>query len=159
ALSYADWSVLPADVETQVFREALPLDESRRAEILAPFDVLCLMRERTALPGSLLRRLPNLKLVVTTGMGNASVDMATAKELGIPVCGTGGAGGNVTGELLWGLIIGLARHIPEEHNAVREGRWQVSVGDELGGRTLGVLGLGRLGSHAARVGRAFDMDV
>lgn len=163
ALTTADWTVLPPGTETHVFREALPADESVQVEMLAPFDIICLMRERTAMPASLLRRLPNLKLIVTTGMGNRVVDTNAARDLGIPVCGTGGGGGggggNSTGELLWGLIIGLARNIPAEHQAIREGGWQVRVGEHIGGRTLGVLGLGELGSHAARIARAFDMNV
>lgn len=158
ALQSADWSVLPPDAEITVFREALPEDEAERAAALLPFDVICMMRERTAMPRSLLERLPNLKLLNTTAMGNRTTDMAAAKELGITVCGTGGAG-NGTAELTWGLLIGLARHLAAEQEAMRQGRWQLTLGDDLIGHTLGLLGLGNIGARVARVARAFDMDV
>jgi phosphoglycerate dehydrogenase-like enzyme len=158
ALKSADWSVLPSDAEITVFHEALPDDEAKRAEALLPFDVICMMRERTAMPRSLLERLPNLKLLNTTAMGNRTTDMAAAKELGITVCGTGGAG-NGTAELTWGLIIGLARHIHREYDAMRRGEWQVSLGDDLIGHTLGLLGLGNIGARVAKAGQAFGMNV
>jgi phosphoglycerate dehydrogenase-like enzyme len=158
AREIADWTVLPDDVEITVFREALPEDEAERAAALQPFDIVCMMRERTPMPRSLLERLPNLKLLTTTAMVNRQTDMAGAKELGITVCGTTGAG-NGTAELTWGLLIGLARHIPEEHRNMREGRWQLTLGDDLIGHTLGLLGLGTIGSRVAKVGAAFGMDV
>jgi len=158
ALKSADWSVLPPEAEITVFRDALPGDEAQRAAALLPFDVICMMRERTPMPRSLLERLPNLKLLITTGMGNRLTDMAAAKELGITFCGTGGAG-NGTAELTWGLLIGLARHIHPEYDAMRQGRWQLTLGDDLIGHTLGLLGLGNIGARVARVARAFDMDV
>jgi phosphoglycerate dehydrogenase-like enzyme len=158
ALKSADWSVLPPDAEITVFHEALPEDEAKRAEALQPFDVICMMRERTAMPRSLLERLPNLKLLNTTAMGNRTTDMAAAKELGITVCGTGGAG-NGTAELTWGLIIGLARHVHAEYDAMRRGKWQLTLGDDLIGHTLGLLGLGNIGARVAKVGQAFGMDV
>jgi phosphoglycerate dehydrogenase-like enzyme len=116
------------------------------------------MRERTPFPRERLERLPNLKLLVTTGMGNAAIDMEAARELGITVAGTGGTPTH-TAELTWALILALARHIPAEDRAVREGGWQHTVGLELAGRTLGVIGLGRLGSQVARIGEAFGMEV
>ena len=158
ALNSADWKSLPSDVEITALREALPEDEAARAAALQPFDIICMMRERTPMPRSLLERLPNLKLLTTTAMVNRQTDMAAAKELGITVCGTGGAGSG-TAELTWGLIIGLARHISAEHQNMRDGRWQLTLGDDLIGHTLGLLGLGNIGTRVAKVGLAFGMDV
>jgi phosphoglycerate dehydrogenase-like enzyme len=158
ALTSADWSILPPDVEITVFREALPEAEAKRAGVLHPFDIICMMRERTPMPRGLLERLPNLKLLTTTAMVNRQTDMAAARELGITVCGSGGAG-NGTAELTWGLIIGLARHISAEHEDMRDGRWQLTLGDDLIGHTLGLLGLGNIGARVAKVGLAFGMDV
>ncbi len=129
ALSSADWTVLPPDAEITVFNEALPTDEAARAAAIADFEVICLMRERTAFPRSLLERLPRLKLLNTTAMGNRTIDMAAARELGITVCGTRGAG-NGTAELTWGLIIGLARKMYVERDAMQAGggrrRWAMT---------------------------------
>jgi phosphoglycerate dehydrogenase-like enzyme len=158
ARSTADWTTLPADVEITVFHEALPEDEAARAAALQPFDVICMMRERTPMPRSLLERLPNLKLLTTTAMVNRQTDMAAARELGITVCGSGGAG-NGTAELTWGLIIGLARHINAEHQNMKDCRWQLTLGDDLIGHTLGLLGLGNIGARVAKVGQAFGMNV
>jgi phosphoglycerate dehydrogenase-like enzyme len=158
ARATADWTTLPPDVDITVFHEALPEDEAQRAMALEPFDVICMMRERTPMPRSLLERLPNLKLLTTTAMVNRQTDMDAAKELGITVCGSGGAG-NGTAELTWGLIIGLARHISAEHQNMREGRWQLTLGDDLIGHTLGLLGLGNIGARVAKVALAFGMDV
>jgi phosphoglycerate dehydrogenase-like enzyme len=116
------------------------------------------MRERTPFPKSLIERLPDLKLLVTTGMRNAAIDMAAARERGITVCGTEGSSVD-TAELAWGLILGAARRIAEDHQAMRQGLWQTRIGNRMAGKTLGVLGLGRLGSAVARVGFAFDMQV
>jgi phosphoglycerate dehydrogenase-like enzyme len=151
ARAFADWDSLDADVVT--FRE-----HSDDIDQLEPFDVIMAMRERTPFTRERLERLPNLKLLVTTGMGNAAIDMEAARALGITVAGTGGTPTH-TAELTWGLILALARHIPAEDRAVREGGWQHTVGLELAGRTLGVIGLGRLGSQVARIGEAFGMDV
>jgi phosphoglycerate dehydrogenase-like enzyme len=117
------------------------------------------MRERTAFPKSLVDRLPKLKLLITTGMRNASFDMAALKDRGITVCGTGGPGGGNedTAELAWGLILGAVRRIAEDHALMRHGGWQTRVGNRVAGKTLGLLGLGRLGSAVARVGLAFGM--
>src|SRR5262249_15845066 len=122
------------------------------------FEVLVAMRERTQFPRSLLERLPRLKLLVTTGMRNVAIDSKAAAELGIVVCGTGMLT-PPTAELTWGLLIGLARHIPHEAEQMRKGAWQTTIGTGLSGKTLGVLGLGKLGSEVARVGKAFHMDV
>jgi phosphoglycerate dehydrogenase-like enzyme len=151
----ADWKSLPAEVV--VFRDHLS-DESRVAARLADFDVIVAMRERTPFPRSLLERLPRLRLLVTTGMRNASIDLRAAGERGVVVSGTAGLP-SPTAELTWALILALVRHVPREDRATREGRWQETLGTTLKGRTLGVLGLGQLGSRVARVGTAFEMDV
>ena len=151
ARRYGDWDSL--DAEVVVFT-----DHHDDIGHLEPFDVIMAMRERTPFPRERLRRLPNLKLLVTTGMGNAAIDTDAARELGITVAGTGGTPTH-TAELTWGLILGLARQIPEEDARVRAGGWQQTVGFELAGRTLGVIGLGRLGSQVARIGEAFGMHV
>jgi phosphoglycerate dehydrogenase-like enzyme len=153
----ADWTDLPAGTEVQVFADHLKgLGEV--AARLADFDAVVAMRERTAFPRALLEKLPRLKLLVTTGMRNASIDVAAAVERGVVVCGTSGLG-YPTAELTWGLILALLRRIPTEDRATREGQWQVSCGLGVNGKTLGVIGLGNLGSRVAKVGRAFEMDV
>lgn len=157
APAMADWSRLPAGCQVEFFREHMP-DEETRARRLRPFQVIVAMRERTPFPASLLRRLPELRLLVTTGMRNASIDVAAAAGLGIVVAGTRGLG-TPTAELTWGLILGLTRHIAEEDRAMRAGGWQSTIGPGLAGKTLGVLGLGNLGSQVATVGRAFGMEV
>jgi phosphoglycerate dehydrogenase-like enzyme len=157
ARSYADWSVLPKDVEVVVFNDHLAELEPLAAR-LAGFEVVCIMRERTPFTRALFERLPRLKLLVTTGPRNASIDLAAARERGVTVSGTG-ALGYPTAELAWGLILGLARRIPVEDRAMREGRWQSTIGVDLKGKRLGVIGLGRLGSRVAAVGRAFEMEV
>jgi len=157
ALSMADWKSLPTGTEVVEFQDHLA-DEEALAARLADFDIIMALRERTPFPRSLLERLPKLKLLITAGMRNASIDMKAAAERGVLVCGTAGLP-YPTAELAWGLILSLARRIPAEDRATREGRWQTSVGLGLNGKTLGVLGLGTLGSRAARVGRAFEMEV
>lgn len=157
ALSMADWKSLPKDTEVAVFQDHLA-DHDGLAARLANFDIIMALRERTPFPRSLLERLPKLKLLITAGMRNASIDMKAAAERGVLVSGTAGLP-YPTAELAWGLILSLARRIPAEDRATREGRWQTSVGLGLNGKTLGVLGLGTLGSRAARVGRAFEMEV
>ncbi|MER7015816.1 D-2-hydroxyacid dehydrogenase family protein [Saccharopolyspora sp. NPDC000359] len=160
ARDYADWDSLPAQVE--FFHEHIA-DRDELVRRLSPFAVIAAMRERTAFPREVLAALPNLELLVTTGMRNASIDMAAARELGIVVSGTGGAGADrswaPTAELTWGLIFALLRQIPAEDRSIREGGWQRGIGVEVVGRTLGVLGLGRLGTQVAQVGRVFGMDV
>jgi phosphoglycerate dehydrogenase-like enzyme len=156
ALAMADWSPLKGRVEIAVERKPFA-DEDAAAKALAESEIVCAMRERTPFPRSLLERLPRLKLLVTTGMRNAAIDVAAARERGVLVCGTEG-GGTDTAELAWGLILGAARHIAEDHRAMRDGRWQTRIGCRLEGKTLGLLGLGRLGGKVARVGLAFDMQ-
>jgi phosphoglycerate dehydrogenase-like enzyme len=155
ALDMADWSPLEGRVEIVVERKPFA-DEDEAARVLANSEIVAAMRERTPFPRSLVERLPNLKLLNTTGMRNASFDLAALRDRGVVVCGTQG-GGLDTAELTWGLIIGAARRIAEDHRAMREGLWQTRIGNRLEGKTLGVLGLGRLGSAVARVGLAFDM--
>jgi phosphoglycerate dehydrogenase-like enzyme len=157
ALEMADWSRLAGRVEIVVERKPFA-DEDEAARALAGSEIIAAMRERTPFPRSLVERLPNLKLLNTTGMRNAAFDLAALRDRGVVVCGTEG-GGLDTAELTWGLIIGAARRIAEDHHSVRQGWWQTRIGNRLAGKTLGVLGLGRLGSAVARVGLAFDMKV
>lgn len=154
ATSYADWSSLPVEVET--VREHL--DEEATAAALAGAGIVVLMRERTPLTRDLLRRLPDLRLVVTTGMRNAAIDLEACRERGIPVCGTASSKTS-TAELTWALVLGLLRQVGPESRSLAAGGWQTTVGADLAGRTLGLLGLGSIGSRVARVGGAFDMDV
>jgi phosphoglycerate dehydrogenase-like enzyme len=158
ALDMADWSALRGrGVEIVVERHPFA-DEDAAARALAGSDIVCAMRERTPFPKSLVDRLPQLKLLITTGMRNAAFDMQALKARGVTVCGTEG-GGLDTAELAWGLIIGAARRIAEDHRTMRDGGWQTRIGHRLAGKTLAVLGLGRLGAQVARVGLAFDMTV
>lgn len=153
----ADWSSMPEGTGLIAYREHYA-DPVRLVQKLRQSEIVVAMRERTAFPSGVLESLPELRLLVTTGMRNAAIDIAAATDLGILVCGTRG-GGPTTAELAWGLILSLLRHIPEEFEAVREGRWQSTLGTDLGGKTLGLLGLGNLGSHMAKVGNAFGMRV
>ena len=157
ARKITDWSVLPADVEVAVFRDHLT-DQTALAERLKDFDIVMAMRERTPFPRTLLEQLPRLQLLTTTGRRNAAIDMQAAADCKVLVCGTGGIL-YPTAELTWGLILSLLRHIPDEDQATRAGSWQVSMGQGLHGKTLGLMGLGRLGSEVARVGNAFQMAV
>jgi phosphoglycerate dehydrogenase-like enzyme len=157
ALASADWGSLGPDVEVVAFSDHLD-DRDALAARLAGFEIAVAMRERTAFDAALFARLPVLRLLVTTGMGNAAIDLGAARAAGVTVCGTGGLN-YPTAELTWGLILALLRHIPAEDAATRSGRWQTTIGEGLQGKTLGVLGLGRLGSQVARVGLAFGMHV
>ena len=157
SLKSADWSALPNDVSVHVFHNHLG-NEDAVANALGEFEVLLVMRERTPLPASLLERLPKLKLIVTTGMRNLSIDMQAARARGIDVCGTQMLPYPAF-EHAWGLILALAKNVCAEDRLMREGGWQAGPTTGLKGRTLGVLGLGKLGSQAARVGNAFDMNV
>lgn len=157
ALDMADWSPLNGRVDIVVEREPFAnQDEAARA--LADSEIVAAMRERTPFPRSLVERLPKLKLLITTGMRNAALDLGALRDHGIVVCGTEG-GGLDTAELTWGLILGAARRIAEDHHSMREGLWQTRIGNRIEGKTLGVLGLGRLGSAVARIGLAFGMKV
>jgi phosphoglycerate dehydrogenase-like enzyme len=158
ALEIADWSVLPSACQVQVFRDHLT-DLNALAQRLRDFEVVTCMRERTPFGRDLLERLPNLRLLVTTGMRNAAIDLAAATDLGVLVCGTAGGPDSPPAELTWGLILALVRHIPREDAATRHGHWGVTVGMSLENKVLGVLGLGRLGAKVAKVGVAFEMSV
>jgi phosphoglycerate dehydrogenase-like enzyme len=157
ALSVADWPSLGAGVSLHPIHERIG-SEDELAERLRTFDVIVAMRERTPFPASLIERLPSLKLLVTTGRRNAAIDVKAATARGIVVSGTATLAMPPV-ELTWGLILSLARHIPRESMAMRSGAWQTTVGVGLHGKTLGVVGLGRLGSDVARIGKAFGMDV
>jgi len=157
AMGLADWKSLPAGAEVVAFRDHLhELDAV--AKRLADFDVVVAMRERTAFPRALLEKLPKLRLLVTTGMRNASIDVKAAVEGGITVCGTSGLP-YPTAELTWALVLALFRRIAVEDRTTREGKWQTTLGLGLNGKTLGVIGLGTLGSRVARYGKAFEMEV
>jgi phosphoglycerate dehydrogenase-like enzyme len=157
ARALGPWDRLPGGLRIEVFRDTVS-DPDALAERLRPFDALVIMRERTPFPRALVERLPNLRLLVTTGMRNRSVDLAACAAKGVIVCGTPGFG-NPTVDLTWGLALSLMRRIPEQERALRQGRWQVALGNGLEGKTLGVLGLGNLGARVARVGAAFGMRV
>ena len=153
----ADWNALGDDVRVRVFQDHLS-EQRALADRLRLFEAVVAMRERTPFPRSLLEALPQLRLLVTTGMRNASIDVEAATDLGVTVCGTEGLG-YPTAELTWGLILAWARRIPHEDWATREGRWQTTIGVGLRGKVLGVIGLGRLGSQVAAIGGAFGMTV
>src|SRR5829696_3026000 len=157
AAEFTDWSRVPEPVDVVEFHDHLA-DEDALVARLEPFDVVIAMRERTEFRRPLLERLPNLKLLVTTGRRNKSIDVEAANERGVTVCGTGILP-NGTAELTWGLILATARHIPQEDASVRAGGWQETVGSDLAGARLGIIGLGRLGSQVAKIGQAFGMDV
>ena len=152
---FADWSGLDAEVE---FISRPIVDDDDLVKVLHGAEVVVAMRERTAFTAGRLERLPDLRLLVTTGRVNASIDVEAARSQGIVVCGTESTT-SATPELTWGLILSVLRSIPAEDAAVRGGGWQSTVGGDLDGHRLGVVGLGRLGTKVARVGAAFGMDV
>lgn len=158
ATTYADWSTLDG-VEVSTVRDHVA-DEDALALVLQGAEILVLMRERTPLTRTLLGRLPALRLVVTTGFRNASIDLDACRDYEVTVCGTGSLA-TPTVELTWALILGLARHLVAESELFADPStpWQSTVGRDLAGATLGVVGLGRIGSRVARVARAFDMEV
>ena len=157
ALASADWSSVTADHQVDVLREHIA-DPDELVARLTGSAVVVAMRERTPFPAAVLKRLPDLRLLVTTGMGNASIDLAAARDLGITVCGTRGAG-NAMPELTIGMMIALTRSFAQEDAAVRAGGWQHTIGPGLQGHTLGVVGLGRLGAPVAQLAQAFGMAV
>ena len=167
ALRLAPFDRLPAGCEITVFDAPFdgaagpaPADGAPdpASEALAPFDVVCCMRERTRFDATRLARLPNLKLLVTTGARNAAIDVAAANARGVTVCGTRSPG-HAASELAWALVLGLSRQLVAEDAAMRAGRWQTTIGRDLKGRTLGLVGLGRHGANVARYGQAFGMRV
>ena len=158
ALRLADWDALASDLNLTVFDRHLG-DEEAVASALSEFDIIVAMRERTPFPGSLFARLPQLKLLVTTGRLNAAIDLQAATNCGVTVCATPSVQ-HSTAELTWGLILALCRHIPFEDRSMHEGgAWQQRVGVDLHGKVLGLVGLGTLGRQVARVGQAFGMRV
>ncbi len=154
AAKHADWDSLEEDV-TFLDRH---LEGAELVAALEHAQVIVAMRERTPIGAELLAQLPELRLIVTTGRRNASIDVAAANARGIPVCGTSGLASS-TVEHTWALILAAVRHIPAEDRSMRDGGWQTTVGTGLAGGTLGVMGLGRLGSQVAAIGQAFGMDV
>lgn len=156
ALGFADWASLDG-VEVKNFTHPITT-EDELAKKLAEFEIIVAMRERTRFEAESFSRLPHLKLLITTGMRNASIDLAAAATCGVAVCGTRGLSYPAP-ELTWGLLLALARQIPVEVAAVREGKWQTQMGLGLSGKTLGVVGLGKIGSQIARYAQAFDMPV
>ena len=158
AAGLADWAGLGPDVAVEFFHEPVPAAEA--AARLAPYDVLCLMRERMPLDAGLAAALPALKLVVFTGGRNPSVDTAALQARGVTVCNTrNGEGGIATAELTVALMLACARALPREFANMAQGRWQETLGEGLEGRTLGLVGLGRIGARVAAVGRALGMRV
>ncbi|WP_412021803.1 D-2-hydroxyacid dehydrogenase family protein [Burkholderia cepacia] len=157
ALDLADWSVLQGRANLTVFNDHVA-DDARLVERLKPFDVLCVMRERTPLTRAIIEQLPNLKLIASTGAGNAAIDETAAAERNVKVVHTGYRSAP-TIEFTWAMILGVARNLAVENRSVRDGGWQVSLGTELAGKTLGLLGLGRVGSAVGVIGRAFGMNV
>jgi len=143
ALKVADWSQIGTRAEITVFRDHVA-DHDTLINRLAPFDVLCVMRERTPLPEGLLSRLPKLKFIASTGPYNSSIDVVTAAERGIAIAHTRYTSAP-TIELTWALILSSARHVSSETASVRSDGWQISLGDDMAGRTLGVVGLGHVG--------------
>lgn len=154
---FGNWAALRAVAQVSVFNDHLT-DEDALVERLQPFDVLCVMRERTPLPRSLLQRLPQLRMIATTGNWNAAIDIEAAEALGITVCGTSSSL-TAAAELTWALVLASVRRLPQELASFRQGGWQVAVGSDLHGRTLGLLGLGYTGSMVARYAQAFGMRV
>jgi phosphoglycerate dehydrogenase-like enzyme len=157
ALTLADWSAVTARARVVVFNDHLT-DADAIVERLLPFDVVCVMRERTPLSRNIIERLPTLKLIASTGKRNASIDTVTAAERGITVVHTSYTS-TPTVELTWALILAGARHIVSENASLRAGGWQRAVGDDLADKTLGILGLGSIGSRVATVALAFGMNV
>src|SRR6202521_2291157 len=158
AMKMADWSPIAKDVEIEVFHRPLG-DEASIIRTLQKFSIVCAMRERSLFSKTVFDGLPNLRLLVTTGMRNAAIDLAAARERNVIVCGAESAG-HPTAELAFGLMLELARKIGHEHARLKAGAWwQETIGIDLLGKTLGIVGLGRLGSRAAAIGRAFGMQL
>jgi phosphoglycerate dehydrogenase-like enzyme len=156
ALAMADWSILEGRAEVTVFNDHL-VDPAAVIARLLPFEVVCVMRERTPLPQAILERLGRLRLIVSTGPRNASIDLEAARQRGITVCNTGYSSHGAM-EMTWALILSAIRYVPAETASVRRGGWQVAVGGDLRGKTLGIVGLGTIGTAIARVAHAFEME-
>jgi D-3-phosphoglycerate dehydrogenase len=159
ALKMADWSKVTGDLDIKVFNEHLGSDNDAIARTLVDFEIICAMRERTPFPKELIDKLPKLKLLITTGMVNRGIDVEAAKAKGITVCGTGGFG-NPTAVITWGHIIELTRKIGYENNRLKSGTpWQTTIGPDVEGMTLGIIGLGKLGTRVGEIAKAFRMKV
>jgi len=159
ALTMADWAAVRGRAEIAVFREPFPSLEAAAAA-LGDFEILGIMRERLRFPREMFARLPKLKCLITTGGQNAAIDLLAASERGVVVCGTAnGPGQRATAELTWGLVLAAARHIAAEDAAVRAGKWQTTLGALLYGKTIGIVGLGAVGSLVAGYAGAFGMRV
>jgi phosphoglycerate dehydrogenase-like enzyme len=157
ALSLADWSVLDGRATVTVFHDHLT-DSDAVVERLQPFDIVCVMRERTPLTRTIIECLPKLQLIASTAPRNASIDLKAAEERGVQIVHTGYTS-TPTIELTWALILGSARNLVAENASLRSGGWQRFIGDDMAGRTLGVLGLGNVGGPVAQIGKAFGMNV
>jgi phosphoglycerate dehydrogenase-like enzyme len=157
ALTMADWSVLDGRASVTVFNDHLAEPDAVVAR-LQPFDIVCVMRERTPMTRAIIERLPKLRLIASTATGNASIDLEVAEEQGVQVVHTSYSSAP-TVELTWALILASARSLLAENAALRGGGWQRQIGDDLAGRTLGLLGLGNIGAAMARIGQAFGMKV
>lgn len=156
AMKMADWAPL-SGVAITVFRDHLA-DEDALVERLHPFDIICLMRERTAMPRSLISRLDNLRMIASTGYHNPSIDLDAAKERGVLVTGTPRIS-NSTAELVLGLMLCMARNIVPQVDLIRSGGWEYGIGRCLGGTTLGIVGLGNVGRRVAQIGASVGMNV
>jgi len=157
AFKFANWSAITAKAEVKVFTDH-QADEQAVIERLLPFNVVCVMRERTPLNRNILSQLPNLKVIVSTGMRNASIDTKAVEELGITLKYTGYLESGAP-EMTWALIMAIARHIPQESNNFKSGGWQTTIGGDFKGKTMGILGMGRVGSKIAAYAKAFDMNI
>ena len=157
ALTMADWSVLEGRAAVTVFNDHIS-DVDAVVSRLLPFDIVCVMRERTPMTRAVIERLPRLRLIASTAWRNASIDVTAAEARGVQVVHTGYTSAP-TIELTWALILAGARHIVDENTSLRGGGWQRRIGEDLGGKTLGLLGLGNIGSAVARIGKAFGMNV
>ncbi len=154
---FVDLEKLSGKYEIKIFSEPFE-DEADTLEKLLDFEALLIMRERTPITKNLIENLKNLKFIITSGLTNKSIDLIAAKKRGIIVCGTE-SNTNPTPELTWALILGLARNLKEEIDNMYQGYWQTSVGVELKGKILGLIGLGKVGSQVAKIGKAFGMQV
>src|SRR5688572_3237984 len=158
ALKVADWSKVKDDLDIKVFNSHLGGPDNV-VKALQGFQIVCAMRERTGFPRTVIEKLPDLKLLITTGMRNASIDVVAASEKAVTVCGTGSFGSPTSGIAI-GLMLELTRHIGHENARLKAGEaWQATIGPELEGTTLGILGLGKLGTRTATIGKAFGMKV
>ena len=154
---FVDLEKLSGKYEIKIFSEPFE-DEADTLEKLSDFEALLIMRERTPITKNLIENLKDLKFIITSGLTNKSIDLIAAKKRGIIVCGTE-SNKNATPELTWSLILGLARNLKEEIDNMYQGYWQTTVGVELKGKILGLIGLGEVGSQVAKIGKAFGMQV